>query len=101
MDELQEIVAYIKTNKSLIDGITINKVSVADIIDNLVTQVATKPLSANQGYVLDQKLVSFETRMTGAILTVDAYDNDTGEITFGTAYVTSYDGATGEITFTI
>lgn len=101
LDELQEIVAYIKTNKSLIDGITINKVSVADIIDNLVTQVATKPLSAKQGYVLDQKLVSFETRMTGAILTVDAYDNDTGEITFGTAYVTSYDGTTGEITFTI
>lgn len=52
LDELSEIVAYITSNKTLIDGITINKVNVADIIDNLTTNVANKPLSAAQGVVL-------------------------------------------------
>lgn len=52
LDELSEIVAYIKSNKTLIDAITTSKVSVTDIIDNLVTNVANKPLSAAQGVVL-------------------------------------------------
>lgn len=52
LDQLSEIVAYIKSNKSLIDAITTNKVSVSDIIDNLTTNSATKPLSAAQGVVL-------------------------------------------------
>lgn len=52
LDELQEIVTYIKNNKSLIDGITTNKVNVTDIIDNLTSEITNKPLSANQGYVL-------------------------------------------------
>lgn len=52
LDELSEIVAYIKSNKSLIDAIATGKVSVTDIVDNLVTNVANKPLSAAQGVVL-------------------------------------------------
>ena len=52
LDQLSEIVAYIKSNKSLIDSITTNKVSVSDIIDNLTTAVVNKPLSANQGVVI-------------------------------------------------
>ena len=52
LDELSEIVAYIKNNKSLIDNITTSKVSVSDIIDNLVTNVSNKPLSASQGVAL-------------------------------------------------
>lgn len=52
LDQLAEIVAYIKNNKSLIDGITTSKVNVTDIIDNLTTNVANKPLSAAQGVVL-------------------------------------------------
>jgi hypothetical protein len=52
LDELSEIVAYITSNKSLIDSITTSKVSVADIINNLTTNVANKPLSAAQGVVL-------------------------------------------------
>jgi hypothetical protein len=52
LDQLSEIVAYIKSNKSLIEGITTNKVSVSDIIDNLTTSLANKPLSAAQGVVL-------------------------------------------------
>ena len=43
---MSEVVAYIKSNKSLIDAITTSKVSVADIVNDLATNVAGKPLSA-------------------------------------------------------
>ena len=52
LDQTSEIVAYIKSNKTLIDAITTSKVSVTDIIDNLTSNVTDKPLSANQGYLL-------------------------------------------------
>lgn len=56
LDELSEIVAYIKSNKSLIDAITTSKVSYSDIVNDLVTNVANKPLSAAQGVAL-KKLI--------------------------------------------
>lgn len=52
LDQMAELVAYIKNNKNLIDGITTSKVSVADIVNNLTTNVANKPLSAAQGVAL-------------------------------------------------
>lgn len=52
LDQMSEIVAYIKNNKSLIDSITTSKVSVSDIIDNLTTNVSDRPLSAAQGVAL-------------------------------------------------
>ncbi len=52
LDQMSEIVAYIKANKSLIDSITTSKVNVSDIIDNLTTSVSNKPLSAKQGVML-------------------------------------------------
>lgn len=52
LDQLSEVVAYIKSNKSLIDAITTNKISYSDIVDNLTTNVSDKPLSAAQGVVL-------------------------------------------------
>ena len=52
LDQMSEIVAYIKANKSLIDSVTTSKVNNADIVDNLTTNVATKPLSAAQGVAL-------------------------------------------------
>ena len=52
LDQLSEIVAYITSNKSLIDSITTSKVSVADIVNNLTSNVTNKPLSAAQGVVL-------------------------------------------------
>ena len=54
LDQISEIVAYIKSNKSLIDNITTNKVNVDDIINNLTTNTSNKPLSAAQGVVLKQ-----------------------------------------------
>ena len=48
--------AYIKSNKTLIDAITTSKVSVSDIVNNLTTNVANKPLSAAQGVVLPGRI---------------------------------------------
>ena len=52
LDQLSEIVAYSKSNRDLISSITTSKVSVTDIVDDLVTNVADKPLSAAQGVAL-------------------------------------------------
>lgn len=52
LDELSEIVAYIKSNKTLIDAITTSKVNVADVVNNLTSNAANKPLSAAQGVAL-------------------------------------------------
>lgn len=64
LDELSEIVDYITSNKTLIEAITISKVSVSDIVDNLTTNVSTKVLSAAQGVALkaliDRKIGSVE-----------------------------------------
>ena len=52
LDQMAEVVAYIKSNKTLIDAITTSKVSVSDIVNDLVSDVADKPLSAAQGVAL-------------------------------------------------
>lgn len=61
LDQLSEIVAYIKNNKSLIDGITTSKVNVSDIIDNLTSTAVNKPLSAKQGKVLKDLINALTT----------------------------------------
>jgi hypothetical protein len=63
LDQLSEIVAYIKANKSLIDVITTSKVNVSDIIDNLETGNAVKPLSANMGKQLKALLDALESEV--------------------------------------
>lgn len=52
LDQMAEVVAYIKANRNLIEQITTGKVSVADIVNNLTTNVTNKPLSAAQGVAL-------------------------------------------------
>ena len=76
LDQFSEVVAYIKNNKSLIDGITTSKVNVADIINNLTTNVSNKPLSAAQGVVL-KALIDAITVPTK----VSELDNDSGYLT--------------------
>ncbi|MCM1500617.1 MAG: phage baseplate upper protein [Clostridium sp.] len=56
LDQLSEIVSYIKSNRTLIENVTTNKVNVADIVDNLTTSAANKPLSSKQGKVLKDLL---------------------------------------------
>lgn len=52
LDQMAEVVAYIKANRDLIEQVTTKKVNVDDIINNLTTNVANKPLSAAQGVIL-------------------------------------------------
>lgn len=78
LDQLSEIVAYIKNNKTLIDGITTSKVNVTDIVNNLTTNVTNKPLSAAQGMAL-KALIDAITVPTK----VSELKNDSG-------YLTSY-----------
>lgn len=66
LDQLSEIVAYIKSNKTLIDAITTNKVSYTDIVNNLTTNVANKPLSAAQGVALKKLIDDLNTAMPDA-----------------------------------
>lgn len=64
LDQLSEIVAYIKNNKSLIDGITTSKVNISDIIDDLTTNSGDKVLSAKQGTIL-KGLITDLTEIVG------------------------------------
>lgn len=69
LDQLSEIVAYIKNNKSLIEGVTTNKVNVSDIVDNLTTNVVNKPLSAAQG-------VAVKTQIDGLQQSFDTHEHN-------------------------
>ena len=84
LDQLSEIVAYIKSNRTLIEAITTSKVSVADIIDNLTTNVTNKPLSAAQGVALKA--------LIDAITIPTALPNPNA-LTFTGAVSGSYDGS--------
>lgn len=72
LDQLSEVVSYIKSNRELISSITTDKVSVTDIVNDLVTNVATKPLSAAQGVALkaliDSIHVPTEASIVSAVL---------------------------------
>lgn len=63
LDQLSEIVVYIKSNKSLIDGITTSKVSVSDIVDNLTTNTSSKVLSAAQGVAIKALIDALQTEL--------------------------------------
>lgn len=84
LDQLSEIVAYIKSNKSLIDAITTNKVSVSDIVDNLTSSETNKPLSAAQGKALKT--------LIDAITIPEKLPNPNA-LTFTGAVTGSYDGS--------
>lgn len=65
LDQMSEMVAYIKDNRELIEQITTGKVSVSDIINNLTTNVSNKPLSAAQGVALKGLIDTLQTAVNG------------------------------------
>ncbi len=67
LDRVQEMVDYMKNNKDLIDAITINKVNISDIVDNLLSSAINKPLSANQGRVLKELIVTLTNSLNTEI----------------------------------
>lgn len=76
LDQFSEIVALIKSNRSIIEQVTTLKVNYTDIINNLTTNLADKPLSAAQGVVL-KGLIDAITVPTK----VSAFENDAGYLT--------------------
>lgn len=71
LDQLSEIVTYIKANRTLIESVTTNKIDVTDIVDNLTSTSATKPLSANQGKVLKDLIDSLNSIVSAKIDTIN------------------------------
>ncbi|MDY3993550.1 MAG: hypothetical protein SOY66_08430 [Evtepia sp.] len=67
LDQLSEIVAYIKDNRGLIAAVTTDKVSVTDIVNDLVTNVANKSLSAAQGVALKALIDSLSEEIDAKI----------------------------------
>lgn len=61
LDQMAEVVTYIKANRTLIESVTTGKVNVTDIINNLTTNVTNKPLSAAQGVVLKGLIDTLQT----------------------------------------
>lgn len=72
LDQLSELVNYIKSNRSLIEQVTTNKVNVSDIIDNLTTSVSNKPLSAKQGAELKSLIDSIKIPSALSEMTEDS-----------------------------
>lgn len=91
LDQMSEVVAYIKSNKSLIDAITTSKVNVSDIVNNLTTDISNKPLSAAQGVVIKTLIDALRNdkldadELTNAVNTALAQAKASGE----------FDGADG------
>lgn len=93
LDQMSEVVAYIKSNKSLIDTITTSKVSVADIVNDLVTNVADKPLSAAQGVALKGLIDELRTLIPEAYTLPTATETTLG----GVKPVTATDAMTQSV----
>ena len=79
LDQLSEIVAYIKSNRSLIENITTKKVNVDDIVDNLTSSVTNKPLAAKQGKVLKELIDTLTSSVEGKV-------SKSGDTMTGTLY---------------
>jgi hypothetical protein len=63
LDELSELITAITENKTTIEQITSGKVNVTDIANDLVTNLANKPLSAAQGVVLKGLIDTINTAL--------------------------------------
>ncbi|MDO5765029.1 MAG: hypothetical protein Q4P84_04950 [Elusimicrobiales bacterium] len=85
LDQMSEVVAYIKSNKTLIEAITTSKVSVTDIVNDLVTNASDKPLSAAQGVVVKTLIDALRkdkldaAELTNAVNTALAQAKESGE----------------------
>lgn len=90
LDQMAEVVAYIKSNRTLLDSVISGKVNVADIIDNLSTNVSNKPLSAAQGVALKALIDAIVVPTKVSDLTNDSgFTSNTGTITGVSANGTS------------
>lgn len=76
LDQASELIAAIKANAATIEQLTSGKVNVTDIVNDLVTNVANKPLSAAQGVALKGLIDTANTSLTNKPdLTVSEMEN--------------------------
>ena len=87
LDQMKEVVEYIKDNRELIESVTTSKVNVTDIVNNLTTNVSNKPLSAAQGVILKGLI---DTLSAEALRTSDVVNNLTSSST--TKPLSAYQG---------
>ena len=73
-DQLSEVIGLIENNSDLIEGITTSKVNVSDIIDNLTTNVADKPLSAAQGVAIKSLIDALQSSLDSEIANRESAD---------------------------
>lgn len=81
LDQLSEIVAYIKSNRTLIENVTTNKVNVSSIVDNLTSTAANQPLSAKQGKVLNDLITELTSALGGKVDKVSGKGLSTNDFT--------------------
>ena len=65
LNELSELIAAIASNQTSIAQLTTGKVSVVDIVNNLVTNASNKPLSAAMGAALAGEIDSVRRSLAG------------------------------------
>lgn len=86
LNELSEIVAYIKDNKTTINAILNDKVNVTDIVNTLTSDATNKPLSAAQGKALNTLITALQTAVNGKAPT----NHKSTATTYGTGDETNY-----------
>ena len=70
LDQLSEIVSYIKSNKSLIESVTTTKLNVSDVINNLTTNSSSKALSASMGVTIKALIDALQSELDSLETTV-------------------------------
>ena len=96
LDELSEIVSYIKNNKTLIEGITAGKVNVSDIADSLTVNAGNRPLSAAQGVVLKGLIDAVNESLDGYALK-EAIPARVGQLENDAGYLTEHQDISGKL----
>ena len=81
LDQLSEIVSYIKSNRSLIENITTNKINVSDIVNDLTSTATDKVLSANQGNVLKELVAALTNTVNDKVDKVSGKGLSTNDFT--------------------
>lgn len=64
-DQLSEVLTLIENNKGTLESLTISKINVSDIVNNLTTNSTSKVLSAAQGVVIQELIDSLQSDLDG------------------------------------
>lgn len=93
LDQLSELVAYIKNNRSLIEQVTTGKISVDAIVNDLTTNNSKKVLSAAQGVAIKALIDALDKKITDSGADIPEKLPNPNAITFTGAVTGTYDGS--------